>query len=115
MHRKNFWYPLGWSLHEYRAKAKQQVRNRVYSSPEPCFCGGSAADWRMGHDEPSRGMGTGIQSKGQGSWQGFKTQISRYVDDKLTVVVLTNLAEAKPKIFADHVAEMYLSGKIKAP
>ena len=31
-----------------------------------------------------------------GSWQGFKTQISRYVDDKLTVVVLANLAEAKP-------------------
>jgi len=51
----------------------------------------------------------------EGSWQGFKTQISRYVDDKLTVVVLTNLAEAKPKIFADHVAEMYLSGKIKTP
>jgi CubicO group peptidase (beta-lactamase class C family) len=51
----------------------------------------------------------------EGSWQGFKTQISRYVDDKLTVVVLANLAEAKPKIFADHVAEMYLSGKIKAP
>ena len=51
----------------------------------------------------------------EGSWQGFKTQISRYVDDKLTVVVLTNLAEGKPKIFADHVAEMYLSGKIKTP
>src|SRR5580692_10546675 len=31
-----------------------------------------------------------------GEWQGFVTQISRYVDDRLTVVVLTNLAEAKP-------------------
>ena len=48
-----------------------------------------------------------------GSWQGFKTQISRYVDDKLTVVVLANLEEAKPAVFADHVAEMYLSGKVK--
>ena len=27
-----------------------------------------------------------------GSWQGFKTHISRYVDDKLTVVVLINQA-----------------------
>jgi CubicO group peptidase (beta-lactamase class C family) len=49
----------------------------------------------------------------EGSWQGFETQISRFVEDQLTVVVLTNLAEAKPGIFADHVAEMYLSGKVK--
>jgi CubicO group peptidase (beta-lactamase class C family) len=49
----------------------------------------------------------------EGSWQGFETQISRFVDDHLTVVVLTNLAEAQPGVFADHVAEMYLSGKVK--
>jgi CubicO group peptidase (beta-lactamase class C family) len=48
-----------------------------------------------------------------GSWQGFRAQISRYVDDKLTVVVLSNLAEAKPRVFSDHVAEMYLSSKAK--
>ena len=30
------------------------------------------------------------------AWQGFETQISRYVDDRLTVVVLTNLEGAKP-------------------
>ncbi len=47
-----------------------------------------------------------------GSWQGFKTQISRYVDDKLTVVVLANLAEADPGKIAEHVAEMYLSGDL---
>ena len=46
-----------------------------------------------------------------GSWQGFKTQISRYVDDKLTVVVLANLAEAEPGKIAEHVAGMYLSGE----
>jgi CubicO group peptidase (beta-lactamase class C family) len=45
-----------------------------------------------------------------GSWQGFKTQISRYVDDKLTVVVLANVAEADPGKIAGHVAEMYFSG-----
>jgi CubicO group peptidase (beta-lactamase class C family) len=48
-----------------------------------------------------------------GSWQGFETDISRYVDDKLTVAVLTNLADAKPSVFANHVAEMYLSGAVK--
>jgi CubicO group peptidase (beta-lactamase class C family) len=49
----------------------------------------------------------------EGSWQGFETDISRYLDDKLTVVVLTNLADAEPSIFANHVAEMYLSGNVK--
>lgn len=44
-----------------------------------------------------------------GSWQGFKTQIYRHVDDKLTVVVLANLAEADPGKIAEHVAGMYLS------
>jgi CubicO group peptidase (beta-lactamase class C family) len=42
-----------------------------------------------------------------GEWQGFETQISRYVDDGLTVVVLTNLAEAKPEQIADGVAAIY--------
>jgi CubicO group peptidase (beta-lactamase class C family) len=45
----------------------------------------------------------------EGAWQGFKTQISRYIDDKLTVVVLSNLAEADPGKIAQGVAEMYLS------
>jgi CubicO group peptidase (beta-lactamase class C family) len=46
----------------------------------------------------------------QGSWQGFETQISRYVDDKLTVVVLTNLGGANPEKIASGVAQIYLSG-----
>jgi CubicO group peptidase (beta-lactamase class C family) len=44
-----------------------------------------------------------------GAWQGFKTSIERYVDDQLTVVVLANLAEAKPGEIAKHVADIYLS------
>ena len=47
----------------------------------------------------------------EGQWQGFETQISRYVDDGLTVVVLTNLAEAKPGQIADGVAAIYLASK----
>jgi CubicO group peptidase (beta-lactamase class C family) len=49
----------------------------------------------------------------EGAWQGFETVISRYLDDQLTVVVLTNLDEAKPMTFADRVAEMYLYGEVK--
>jgi CubicO group peptidase (beta-lactamase class C family) len=44
-----------------------------------------------------------------GSWQGFETAIARYVNDQLTVVVLTNLAEAKPGAIAAHVADLYLA------
>jgi CubicO group peptidase (beta-lactamase class C family) len=45
----------------------------------------------------------------EGQWQGFETQISRYVDDGLTVAVLSNLAQAKPELIADGVAAIYLS------
>jgi CubicO group peptidase (beta-lactamase class C family) len=53
---------------------------------------------RHGHHEISH----------DGAWQGFETSIVRYVDDQLTVVVLTNLAGAKPDVIGDHVADMYL-------
>lgn len=43
-----------------------------------------------------------------GAWQGFETHISRYLDDKLTVVVLTNLAGADSGRIAQHVAAMHL-------
>jgi CubicO group peptidase (beta-lactamase class C family) len=45
----------------------------------------------------------------EGSWQGFEAQISRYVDDKLTVAVLTNLGSAHPGKLAQGVANIYLS------
>jgi CubicO group peptidase (beta-lactamase class C family) len=50
----------------------------------------------------------------EGQWQGFETQISRYVDDGITVVVLTNLGDAKPGQIADGVANIYLR-KAAAP
>ena len=43
-----------------------------------------------------------------GAWQGFKTHISRYVDDKLTIVVLTNLDSAEPGKIVEGVAHLYL-------
>lgn len=49
-----------------------------------------------------------------GAWQGFKTAIARYVDDKLTVVVLANLEQASPGSIAQHIAEIYLDGSASA-
>jgi CubicO group peptidase (beta-lactamase class C family) len=46
-----------------------------------------------------------------GAWQGFTTIISRYVDDGLTVVVLTNLdsGHSDPRKIAHGVAGIYVS------
>ena len=42
-----------------------------------------------------------------GAWQGFKSQISRYVDDKLTIVVFANQARANPAKIAHGVAAIF--------
>lgn len=39
-----------------------------------------------------------------GAWQGFKAYVARYVDQRLTVIVLANLAEARPGVIAHTVA-----------
>lgn len=44
-----------------------------------------------------------------GQWQGFHSYIARYVDDKLTVVVLTNLAYLKLEPIAHPIAKYYQS------
>src|SRR5215813_11171114 len=51
-----------------------------------------------------------------GSWQGFHGHIARYVDDKLTVVVLTNLdsAHSAAALIAHHVAGL-VDDKLAVP
>ena len=39
-----------------------------------------------------------------GAWQGFKTYISRYLGDDLTIILLTNLGNAEPDVFTDAIA-----------
>ena len=41
-----------------------------------------------------------------GAWQGFESHIARYPDQKLTVVVLANLAQSKPGKIAHHIAAL---------
>jgi CubicO group peptidase (beta-lactamase class C family) len=43
-----------------------------------------------------------------GQWQGFHTYIGRYVDDKLAVVLLTNLAYPNLDVIAEPIAKHYL-------
>jgi CubicO group peptidase (beta-lactamase class C family) len=42
-----------------------------------------------------------------GSWQGFQTFIGRFPDDELSVVVLTNLAQAEPVEIAEEIVEVF--------
>jgi len=42
-----------------------------------------------------------------GSWQGFESYIARFVDDRVTVVVLMNLGGADPAIVAHGIAGIY--------
>lgn len=39
-----------------------------------------------------------------GAWQGFRTHIARYVDQRLSVIVLTNLAQGDPEAIAHGIA-----------
>jgi CubicO group peptidase (beta-lactamase class C family) len=57
--------------------------------------------WRIGDIRGRRIIEHG------GAWQGFTSNISRYVDDKLTIVVLANLAGANPESITHHVAGLY--------
>jgi CubicO group peptidase (beta-lactamase class C family) len=45
-----------------------------------------------------------------GAWQGFTTHISRYIDDRVTVIILTNLDadHSQPDAIAHAVAAIYL-------
>lgn len=47
-----------------------------------------------------------------GAWQGFTSHIARYVDEKLTIIVLTNRAGANPGNIAHGIEALYASERI---
>ena len=58
--------------------------------------------WFLGQRNGHRSIGHG------GAWQGYRSQLDRYVDDRLSVVVLANSASARPNKLADLVAAHYV-------
>lgn len=50
-----------------------------------------------------------------GAWQGFKSDIARYVDDRLTVIVFANLAQANTDKLTHGVAGLYNPAFIPPP
>jgi hypothetical protein len=45
-----------------------------------------------------------------GAWQGFTMSISRHLDDRFTVIVMTNLDSdnAKPEKIVEEITNIYL-------
>ncbi|WP_374580460.1 serine hydrolase domain-containing protein [Pseudoduganella sp.] len=58
--------------------------------------------WQLFQRNGHRTIGHG------GAWQGFRSQLYRFVDDRLSVVVLANSATARPGKLGDIVAAHYL-------
>jgi CubicO group peptidase (beta-lactamase class C family) len=63
---------------------------------------GKTYPYGMGWSLDERG-GKPLQNHG-GAWQGFRTQLSRFIGDSLDIIVLTNTAEANPAAIADGIA-----------
>ena len=63
---------------------------------------GKTYPYGMGWSLDERG-GKPLQQHG-GSWQGFKTQLSRFIGNDLDIIVLANAAEADPGRIADGIA-----------
>ena len=86
------------------------VRTRAILKPESWKRILTAVRLTSGKSYPY-GFGWSIDERGEqpmhshgGSWQGFKTQFSRFIGDELSIAVLANLAQANPERFADGIA-----------
>lgn len=58
--------------------------------------------WEIGEIANHRRLSHG------GNWIGFTAQIDRFVDDQLTIIVLTNLAQSEPQKIARLIAGTYI-------
>lgn len=65
--------------------------------------------WRVAQGAAGRELFHG------GAWQGFQTDMARYVDADLTVIVLGNLAESDPGRIGRKIAEYYLPELVQPP
>ena len=88
----------------------EAVRNKAVLKPQSWALMQSPVTLNSGATYPY-GFGWFIESAGgqvvhqhSGSWQGFRTQFTRYTGDDLAVVVLTNSGAADPGAIANDVA-----------
>jgi N-acyl-D-amino-acid deacylase len=100
---------LYWSLRDL-VVWDSAVRRRALLRPESwnqiltpvTLASGKSYPYGFGWALDTRG-GAALQQHG-GSWQGFRTQLSRFIGDSLDVIVLANLAQANPARFVNGIA-----------
>ena len=90
---------------------KQSSWSQVYLPAK--LASGSTYPYGMGWAVDARNGRRLIEHSG--SWQGFVTNLSRYVDDKLTVIVLMNLASGEPAKICHVVAEIVEPSLVERP
>jgi len=66
---------------------------------------GYGLGWNVGAFHGHERIGHG------GSWVGFRTNIARYPEEKLTIVVLTNRADGNPGAYVNKISNIFLSGR----
>lgn len=49
-----------------------------------------------------------------GSWSGYRTEMMRFGDNRLTVICISNLGSIDPTMLSQQVADIYLEDKIKS-
>ena len=49
-----------------------------------------------------------------GSWAGYRSQLQRYPDEKLSIIILGNVSDMNPAQLASRIGEIYLGGKMAA-
>ena len=87
---------------------KQSVRDQMWTPVK--LNNGTTNPYGFGWELGS--VGGHKQVHHGGALPGFRAEISRFVDDKLTVVVLTNSDNANPNALALGVAALYIPGLI---
>jgi CubicO group peptidase (beta-lactamase class C family) len=83
---------------------KQTSREQMWTAVK--LNGGTTYPYGFGWELDS--VGGHRQIHHGGSLPGFRAELSRFVDDKLTVIVLTNSDNANPGTIALGVAEFYI-------
>ncbi len=78
--------------------AELQTKGTLNSGETIPYARGLLVDEQRGHRRVSHG----------GAWVGFRAQMMRFPDDRLTVITLCNLATADASALARKVADLYL-------
>jgi CubicO group peptidase (beta-lactamase class C family) len=101
-----------WDAALYRDKPLSAAQKQQAWTPVTLNDGSSAPygfGWELSPQNGHRRVGH------SGAWQGFTTYIARFPDDQLSVIVLTNAANARPGKIGDAVIGLYLPALAQPP